>query len=515
MDVDIPAQQQQQSPPQPSPLQRTVHTPKLLTIMSKFVQGIQKNLAHATRAQPNLTALHCKNILQTLFEINTSLRELMLDTTAFSKLDTDTLDALYNQMCSAFSVHYSALNIPPAINHPQLGSLKYTHLQMLVVSVCDHLRTIHASAQRRARIAHCCAADFPFVRRNALAYDANAPIHTYSLCTTMNALFAVYAAVPHMQYNRELEQYTHTLMWRARQFLVIGHSVEMHDVTALRRAESAKVYSWSPQLLYDLTILEKHLLGWFDSASLVDRVDNPSTAHITPELVLSFRRFLRQTASNYGDGDLKVDYIALHLRPGELEFYENETPGDDANVYAAIGAFRPQTYTRLMVKAQDPVRKLLEEMLCLDPKEPSAELLSAQEQSSQLSLAVLSVFIKQLAKHASAIERDFMLIGPGMYNAQSVHQLHSASAKNWPMLVWCCNSLQVWHDKRLHMFNDPIASCITWLMIVYTENENKFNNISLSNMTDEAFYAFENKEQRLARKTKDAKHRAARKLLAQ
>ena len=479
----------------------TSHTKTLLLLLAEFKENIALVIQHATREQPNLTALHCKRVLTGFSKFNPALRQILINTEPFNKLDSHTLDTLYNSVCSVFSVHYAALTVPSPIDHPKAGKLKYTHLLMLIVALCDHVRTVHASAERRTRLNCCCAGDFPFVRRKFLAYEATQPIATYSLSLVMNALYAVYAAIPNLQYNRELENYTHMLMWRARQFLVVSQSSDANDVSQLRVDEGNGVFSWSTQLLYDLTILEKSLLGWFDAANLVERVDAPSTAHITPQLVQSFRSFLRQSASLYGDSDLKVDVVACYARPGELEFFENASPGDDPNVYAAIQMFRPGTYTAMMERAQLPLQKLLGDELSPDP--------AKQKQTFMLSLTVLYVFMKQLNKHVTAINVEHVIIRPGLFDTRKLHVLHEARAKNLPLIVWCCNTLQLWHNNKLYMYNDPIVTCVSWMQVVSMELNNKFNHITIVPLLDAAFYAFESSDDKVKRKTADARRRIA------
>lgn len=421
----------------------------------------------------------------------------------------DNVSRLYDALYALFIAHYATLNMHP-IRMPTM-TCTLGELCMLMLATLDQMLWSVTDRVTCARLLSLCAEHFLVVRRVGLVVttEDNVPIVKYSAKTLMQALYAIYMASPTLEYSAELERYTLLLFRRAAMLLSRPYTAEVHNVTALRAQVSSvaalrradrqngpsQLFRYSQQLLTDVSILVHSFGCMFDAAELLPRVDSPSTAHIKHDDMRALRRWLRAQASQYMDRFVQNNYVSMSLRAGEWEFFRRETPGQEATDHEVMRRYRHADFLRCMERALLPPFQIIEQELIDDGQFDRAPL--SQPESVHLMLAVLIVVKQRLNAACGTLNADDYVVAANELN-DSVDRLRRATHE--PVLIVCCNRLQLYYDGKLHMFNNMLHSVLTWMLLVNERCNAHLGSMDVSALIDECLFSTETPQARLRRR---------------
>lgn len=456
------------------------HRREINPVQSKALVG------HCSAVQKELTAMHARPpenmtrdaMLELAAEVGETLRECFVShRTLLESVALELLDGRYT----------------------------ISHFILLAMCRAEALYLAAMDEERRARSFSRHARQFYDVRRLALAQDLDKPILAYSLHDVLKALYAVYAHTGEGEYRRQLFTYTELLLTRLRTLLVTSAPADVFDVVACRQRDEQRrhgvYYVRSHELLRTATLIDYWLTWWFNSPQLAGTVvETPPRSDITKDRLRRVRQWLRRFASHFIDQDTQMATVAGLMRAGEMDFYKDMLPGAVVSEPDVMAYYRRAQFLRSTEQALWPVHRVIQDSLVDDANfeaSPTGHPYN-QREHPQFCSAALSVVNSQLRMASNYVKPQDVII-PNETVLRERASFLDAERVTLPVLIMCCNRLQVWRRGSLLMYNSVLDSLCAWFVLVEQENKNMIGPYKVDRLIDQVFHFDENPRETLER----------------
>lgn len=385
------------------------------------------------------------------------------------------------------------------------GRYTLSHFLELVMCRAEALYLAALTPERRERSFSRCAREFYDVRRLALARDLDKPILSYSLHDVLKALHSVYVHTGEGEYRGQLVVYTELLLTRLRTLLITSGNGDVFDVAACRVRDEQRrhgvYYVRSQELLRTATLIDYWLTWWFNSPQIAGTViETPPRASINKDRLRCVRQWLRRFASQYIDQDTQMATVAGLMRAGEMDFYKDMLPGAVVSEPDVMAYYRRPKFLRSTEQALWPVCRVIQDSLVDDANfeaSPTGHPY-AQQEHPQFCNAALSVLTSQLRMASNYVQpRDVIIADETILRERA--SFLDPEYVTWPVLVVCCNRLQVWRRGSLLMYNSVLDSLCVWFVIVEQELNNVIGKYKIDRLIDQVFHFDETPREALER----------------
>lgn len=374
------------------------------------------------------------------------------------------------------------------------GRYTLSHLLELVICRSEALLLAALEPGRRERSFARHAREFYDVRRLALTRELDKPILSYSLHETLRALYSVYVHTGEGEYRSQLVSYTELLLTRMRTILITSATGEVFDVAACRERDSQRrhgvYFVRSQEFLRTATLIDYWLTWWFNSPQIAGTVvEAPPRAAITKDRLRCVRQWLLRFASQYIDQDTQMATVAGLMRAGEMEFYKDMVPGSVVSEPDVMAYYRRAKFLRATEQALWPVCRVIKDSLADEANfeaSPSGHPYSQQEHP-QFCSAALSVLTSQLRMASNYVQPRDIIIADETALRERASFLNPDQVP-WPVLVVCCNRLQVWRNGSLYMYNSVLDSLCVWFATVEHELNNTIGKYKVDRLIDQVFH---------------------------
>lgn len=385
------------------------------------------------------------------------------------------------------------------------GAHTHAHYTLLVMCRAEAFRLALLPELRRDAVFKTTARQFYHVREYALAINLDKPLLNYSVHDVLTALYAVYVHTGEGTYHSQLWTYTEFLLTRLRTLLVTSAGFDVFNVVACRKRDDNRIhgvyYIRSIEFLTLARILDYSITRWFNTPTLAGRVEeNPHSDFITKDRLRRVRAWLRRYGSKYVDQSTQMTTVAGLMRAGEMDLYKEMLPGAVVSEPDVMAYYRRPQFLRSTEQALWPVNQVIEDNLTNDVNFESSDdgHHYTQRERPQFYSAALSIVTSQLRMATMHINPEDLIICDDEKLRTRAHFLDANRVK-WPVLVVCCNRLQVWHKGVLYMYNSVLDSLCVWFGIVENELNNRIGNYSVDKMIDQVMYADETQRETLER----------------
>lgn len=465
-------------------------------------RGITATLNHS-REVMLMDPMHERRLLNNLQEIYTAMTTHFCSTSGTPRCNAvvgtpsvvTALDKIYNEMHAIFIEHYK-LMYATSVMTTHIGLYSHTSLYMLSLAAVDTVRTLVATRQRTIALNSYTASHFAGVRRLALAVLPDTPIASYSMHDLMHALFALYQATTTMEYSADVERYFNMLLWRGRQMLMRPGTADVHNVMALRQRVTSTAgdeqFRYSPMYLRDITILHYALTDWFDRGTLIPCMDVMIAENTSEEHLRCTVHWLRVSASRYVDRLMQDSFIRANMYAGEKEFFLADTPEQETTDHEIIRRHRTSEFLIMMVNGLLSPHDVIQRDLKNDVN---------ARQGLQLTLAIASTLVAQITAANPSVQASNYVIMGSEWTVETAASLRRVPRIREPVLVMCCNRLQLCYKGYMHRYNNAVVAVLNWMLIVHKELNDRLAMLPIDALIDRCLYVFESGADRAKRKT--------------